>query len=236
MNFVEEMMNKQVDAGRNRFQVLGSFDPRAQTRHPGTSALGLQCRARVPRGPLALLEFTGALPRACLFSNWRSSTNDDETRAMLASPAFDPHQTVLVAEPIPASATAGTNQPASAVPINTNYESVRIEMDTDVKVPSVLLLNDRYSPKWHVTVDGKPEPLLRCNFIMRGVALQPGKHDVVFQYENPKGLIYTSFAAVAFAIGLCGWVVLSGKPASPRTVPPPANKPRHAAAKAAARA
>ena len=37
--------------------------------------------------------------------------------------------------------------------------------------PAVLLLNDRITPEWRVWVDQKPAPLLRCNYLMRGVYL-----------------------------------------------------------------
>jgi hypothetical protein len=46
--------------------------------------------------------------------------------------------------------------------------------------PAVLLLNDRYDSDWKVWVDRKPETLLRCNYLTRGVYLQPGAHVVEF--------------------------------------------------------
>src|ERR1019366_1119699 len=41
-------------------------------------------------GPFALFEFTGALPRAKLYSNWQVSTNDAATLKELAAKEFDP--------------------------------------------------------------------------------------------------------------------------------------------------
>jgi hypothetical protein len=79
-----------------------------------------------------------------------------------------------------------------------------------VKVPSVLLLCDRFNPKWQVWVDGKQEKLLRCNFIERGVFLQPGKHDVEFRFVSPNGPLYVSFIAIAFGLLLCGWLAVAG--------------------------
>ena len=52
-------------------------------------------------GGYALFEFTGALPRAKLYSNWQVNTNDDATLKTLASTNFDPWQTVLVSMPLP---------------------------------------------------------------------------------------------------------------------------------------
>jgi hypothetical protein len=51
-------------------------------------------------GAYAVFDFTGALPRTKLYSSWMVITNDAALR-LLASPDFDPHQTVLVANPSP---------------------------------------------------------------------------------------------------------------------------------------
>jgi len=57
-------------------------------------------------GQFALMEFTGALPKARLYGNWQVQTNDAAALERLASRDFEPAQTVLVADAIaPATAT-----------------------------------------------------------------------------------------------------------------------------------
>ena len=73
----------------------------------------------------------------------------------------------------------------------------------------MLLLNDRYDPNWRVWVDGKPEPLLRCNYIMRGVYLTPGAHTVEFKFSLPSGPLYVSLSAIGLGILLCGLLMVS---------------------------
>ena len=70
-------------------------------------------------------------------------------------------------------------------------------------MPSVLLLNDRYDPNWTVRVDGKPVPLLRCNYIMRGVYLPAGPHTVEFQFQLPLGPLKITLAAIACGGSCC---------------------------------
>jgi uncharacterized membrane protein YfhO len=72
----------------------------------------------------------------------------------------------------------------------------------------VLLLNDKYDPNWQVLVDGHPAPLLRCNFIMRGVSLAPGPHQVEFHFRPPHQGLYVSLTGVALGLGLCGCLAL----------------------------
>ena len=152
------------------------------------------------------------------------NTNDEATLKELTSTNFDPHQTVLVADSVPAPAAASTNQSAGTVRIKDNYQPKRVELEADVKTPSVLLLNDKYNPHWKVTVDGKPETMLRCNFIMRGVYLQPGPHTVVFSYEPPIKGLYVSLAAIALGFVLLGFLAVS-KPGEEEVLPAPSPAP-----------
>ena len=85
-------------------------------------------------GPLAVIEFTGALPRASLIANWRVNTNDAETLQTLADPNFDVHQTVLVADPIDHAPPPGPNPGTGTVAI-TDYAPKRIVLSADVNTP-----------------------------------------------------------------------------------------------------
>jgi hypothetical protein len=60
-------------------------------------------------------------------------------------------------------------------------------------------------------VDGKPETLLRCNYVMRGVYVTPGKHVVEFRFEPPATSLYVSLTSIAVGIGLCAFLIVSRK-------------------------
>jgi hypothetical protein len=220
-----EALNQQVDPGKNRFRLLQPFDLAPKPGKIGQTAGEFTAVTNGP-GHLGVIEFTGALPRAQLYSNWQVNTNDESTLALLGNPAFDVHQQVLVANPIPAPLPANTNQAAGTVQIKDNYEPKRIELDTNVKVPSVLLLNDKFNADWKAWVDGKPEPILRANYIMRGIYLQPGQHDIVFRYEPPFGIFYVSLSAVIFGIILLGFLVVSKPKQEVAAAPAPVEKPK----------
>jgi hypothetical protein len=88
----------------------------------------------------------------------------------------------------------------------------------------VLLLNDRFDPNWNVRVDGKPETLLRCNYIMRGVYLPPGAHTVEFRFQPPVGPLYVSLAAIGAGLLLLGFGLVTTLTSEPQ-VPAPAPRP-----------
>jgi hypothetical protein len=205
-----DILNNHVDPGRGRFRVHTAF--RLAPKPGVTTATREEQLTAVadPKGPFALFEFTGALPRAKLFSQWTVNTNDESTLAMLVDRAFDPSERVLVANdvPPPQVAPSGTNAVVGTVqlvlpPDHRRPDPKRVTLKTDSAVASILLLNDHYHPDWTVTVDGKKEPLLRCNFIMRGVYLPAGKHLVEFRFQPPATSFYVSLSSLIVALGLC---------------------------------
>jgi hypothetical protein len=186
---------------------------------------GMDGMTAVPdtNGDYAVMEFTGALPRAKLYSNWQVNPSGRESLDLLVNPSFDPAQTVLVAGGVPAPApAAATNQDPGTVEI-TSYAPKDVVLKSDVRSPAVLLLNDRFEPAWKVTVDGTPQTVLRCNYLMRGVYLEPGLHTVEFKYQPPFHALYISLAALGVGIVLLGVVVVAEWRAPvPVLVPDPA--------------
>ncbi len=193
---------QQLEPGKNRFQVVQSFDmvPKAGVAAENLTIDDLDWVLK-PEGRFALVEFTGALPRAKLYSNWKKSTNDSEALKQLASPDFNPHESVFVEGDLPFAATTGTNQSGS-VSI-TRYTPKQITLTVSNSVPSVLVYNDKVSANWRATVDGKTETIVRANHIMRGIPVPSGSHVVNMVYSAPMTGLYVSCAGI-----LLGFVAL----------------------------
>jgi hypothetical protein len=125
------------------------------------------------------------------------------------SPNFDAWKTVLVSTPLPTTPALGAiNQNLGTVEFK-SYAPKDIVLSTHADTPTVLLFNDKFDPNWSVFVDGNSAPLLRCNFIMRGVYLTPGAHMVEFQFKLPNGLLYVSLTAIGIGIFLAGCLFFS---------------------------
>ena len=190
---------------------LGPKEPGKEIKSYDDVAVSIQTN-----GPLALIEFHGALPRAGLFANWRSGLSDDEVLATLPRKTWNPHQEVLIAEEIPVSEISDTN----ATVVGAHYESYdpkRIVLSTEATTSTVLLLNDKHHPAWKVTVDGRPAKLLRANYLMRGVYLPPGKHKVEFQFAPSENSIRVSLSG--FGLGALAVLILVFLPRSVTTDP-----------------
>ena len=220
-----ELLNQQLDAGKSRFRIAKLFNLAAKPDADPAGPRGEQITTAIAtNGALAVFDFTGALPRAKLYAQWKVSTNEPtQLRAWaktiqarvppewatalaaqtdadlatlhdLADPAFDPAQTVLLSEPL--SVAPGTNQNPGEVKF-ASYAPKHIVLQAQTAVPAVLLLNDKYDPNWQVTVDGQPAALLRCNYLMRGVQIPKGEHRVEFHFRPPLNGFYVSLAALA---------------------------------------
>ena len=231
-----DVMNAQLDPARHRFQIVRRFNiglkPDVQ-QYDGDSA-ELTAYADT-NGPYALFEFTGALPRAKLYTTWQTNTADDLknfstnslnpmdslifseagtngflTLKKLASPSFDPEQTVLLEAPLPGASPTATNETNGTVAFE-SYAPKKIVLSVNAPAPSVLLLNDHYDPNWHVTIDGQAAPLLKANFIMQGVLVPAGQHTVEYEFSLPNKPFYVTVSAILVGFVLCGVLIYRGR-------------------------
>jgi serine/threonine protein kinase len=182
------LLNQQLDPQQERFRIAERFNilPKPGLEHPNT----LEDLTAVPdtNGPFALFEFTAALPRAKLYSSWQVRTNDQSALEEILSPAFDPERSVIVSTAVPGNHTSANSAINQSEVQFLSYAPKHIVAQASPSVPSILLLNDRFSTDWQVMVDGRPATLLKCNYIMRGVYLEPGSHKVEFRFHLPISL------------------------------------------------
>ena len=163
-------------------------------------------------GPFAVLEFTGALPRAKFYTDWQTGLSDAQTLQQLRAPDWDPARQVLLSEKIAGTTPSPTSATSEAS--ITQYAPKHITVKTRSTAPGILLLNDRWHPDWKVTVDGQSTPLLRANFLMRGVSVAAGEHTVEYRFDPPHQTLWVSLAAVATGLLLVGILILAPKPSS----------------------
>jgi hypothetical protein len=233
-----EALNQQLDPGRNRFQVVERFDLVPKPGLTEVQSLDQLTAVSNTNGQYAIFSFNGALPRARLYTDWQVATNDPVavnqlqaatnandlellkkvgtndflTLKKLASSQFDPEKTVLLAAPLssPSSALTASNAPGGTVDF-VSYAPKYVVLHAKAAAPSVLLLNDKYDSNWKVTLDGKPERLLRCNYIMRGIQVPAGDHRIEFRFQPPITGLYVSVAAIALGLGLIGFLAVASR-------------------------
>jgi hypothetical protein len=190
-----DFLNQQFDPSLQRFRLRSTFNILPKPGNTEVTRLAQLTTRIESNATYAIFEFQGALPRAALYPQWESVSDDQAALQRLADTAFDPHTHLLVHADLSPAATTSVSTPGT-VSIE-SYEPKRIRLRARTDTPAVLLLNDRYHPDWKVTVDRAPVPLLRCNHIMRGVLLESGEHVVEFEFKPAALGLYISLTAVA---------------------------------------
>ena len=205
-----QYLNQTMDPQKNRFRVHSEFNLAAKEGIANPTALDHIEAEIVPNGPFAIIEFTGALPRAGFYSSWQVLTNDSESLARLTSDEFNPREQVIVNMVAPFPPTTNSTAVTNTVQV-ASYQPREWRLEVENESAGVLLLNDRFDDDWSVSVNNKPDRLLRCNYLMRGVYLEPGKHTVVFRYSVPKRGLYISLASICTGLIIAGYLGFSSR-------------------------
>src|SRR5204863_8179113 len=92
---------------------------------------------------------------------------------------FDPRQVALVEEG-PDEDFAPLARAAQAQIVETR--SNRVTVAAESATPAFLVLADVIYPGWQARLDDAPVPLLRTDYVLRGVRVPAGRHRVTFEF------------------------------------------------------
>jgi hypothetical protein len=141
-----------------------------------------------------------AVPRASVVSSWRVVDSGTEALRAVLVRGFDPsREAVLEDDPgFPAPAGGTTAGTARYEPLGT--KSARILVSTPV--PAVVLVRTVADPNWRATLDGRPVPVLRADYVIQAVAVPAGSHTIVLSYDDP----WIGYGALGSALALAAIV------------------------------
>ncbi|MEA1926937.1 MAG: hypothetical protein U9N73_01930 [Candidatus Auribacterota bacterium] len=89
----------------------------------------------------------------------------------------------------------------------------RIRIDVKVAAPSMLVMTDLYHPDWRATMNGKPVPIHRVNYLQRGIWCPPGEYQIMMIFRPgslTRGLVGTAIGILVFS-GLILMAVRQGR-------------------------
>jgi len=194
-----ETLNDQLDPHQRRFHIHSCFEILTLTN-------GSPFVRTNETGPFALLEFTGALPRTKLYSQWRLVTDDEASRQLISDVKFSPYETVVVTGDdleLSSSSMISKTNGNSGVDEATivDYAPTRIIINTRSSGAAMLLLNEKHDPNWTATVDGRSVKIHRANYLMRAVLVPAGEHKIEFSFQ-PRRVAFWATLSTSIA-GLC---------------------------------
>lgn len=136
---------------------------------------------------IRIYENASVMPRAFLVGQAIVVNNGQAALTRLQDSEVDVRQTAVLELPLPAGVVLPTAGSAAGASIGsasiTSYENESVVIRTNASRESILVLTDPYFPGWTARVDGQAVPILRANYLFRGVVVPGGAHTVTFTYE-----------------------------------------------------
>jgi hypothetical protein len=118
----------------------------------------------------------------------------------MKSPDFMPQQIVIL-EHDPHLAMPDTSLNYTPVNIK-SYSANKIACSVKIDQAGILVMTDNWHPDWKVFVDGKEEKIYRANYTFRAVPLEPGSHEVVFEYISGSFNTGKIISIIAFLLAI----------------------------------
>lgn len=156
---------------------------------------------------VVVYENLGALPRAWFVDEVRHVTEAESILDLMAEESFDPRRMAYVESPI-----EGVGKPENAQVKQTKAELHELEYNVSTDEDAFLVLSEVYYPAgWSATLDGKELPIYPVNYVLRGLKIPKGEHQLklVFAPASYKRGITLSLIGILLAlIALVGGLVL----------------------------
>jgi hypothetical protein len=96
-------------------------------------------------------------------------------------------------------------RPIEAIPARVSaYTPNRIAIEVDGTEPGFLVLSEVWYPGWLARIDGRPAPIRRVEGSLRGLELEPGRHQIEFRFSpGPAlaGLALSALSTLALLLG-----------------------------------
>ncbi len=116
-----------------------------------------------------------AMPRAWIVGAQRVVEGEDAQLAAVTDPAFDPRREAIVGAPVEGLDGGGGTAKV------TRIEPDRMEVTASGR--GLVVMSDVHFPGWHATVDGRDADIERVDYLLRGVAVGDGEHEIVLEYR-----------------------------------------------------
>lgn len=146
------------------------------------------------------------MPRAWLVGQVDQVTSDDIAIKNVVSPTYDIRNRAVVVvnpdEPLPASVRLPAAPATGTAQVVERTGGAKSVYETDASAPSMLVISEAYYPGWHARVDGRDVPLLRVDYMMRGVPLDSGKHRVEVYFESAPVIQGATLSLLTLAVAL----------------------------------
>ncbi|HPZ08455.1 MAG TPA: YfhO family protein, partial [Candidatus Eremiobacteraeota bacterium] len=130
-----------------------------------------------------IIDLKNPYERAFIVRDYKVIKEDNKILEMLKSKEFNPEK-ILILKEDPGVKTKNQELVEEKVSI-TEFEPdyIRIEINPEVKEPSLLFLSEIYYPGWKAKVHGEERKVYRANYLFRAISLKQGDKIVEFYFS-----------------------------------------------------
>ena len=110
---------------------------------------------------------------------------EEALRRISRDPDFDPRRIALLEvnpDELP-QLTPGASVSKPMMARLVRYEPTHLTIETDAELPTVLVVSEIFYPGWEATVDDRPTPIMLTNYLLRGVYVPSGRHQIQMRYR-----------------------------------------------------
>jgi hypothetical protein len=151
-------------------------------------------RPLVTEDGYTLFELDGWEPRVSVVTSWRVAASGVPALQRVLEPDFDPAAEAIVEGDPGLQASPGAPT-GTATYLERWPEDVRISVDAPA--PAVVVVRNAWDVGWRAAVDGRPAPVLRTDYLLQGIPVPAGRHEIRLTYHEP---------AIGLGLALSGWV------------------------------
>jgi len=200
----------QISQGRLNENALDLLSTRyiiSRRQIPGT-----QVAHRGQQSGLVVLENPDALPRAFFVGETDVVEDPQNTWERLRSRSFNPRRTALLAAPLEKEVAPINSASTTRVDLQT-FTPPEIRWTVETDAPRLFVASEMYYPAgWNAYLDGEPVPIHRVNYLLRGVHIPAGEHELVMRFEPTVHEVGTWISAVATLGTYGGIAAIVGTP------------------------
>jgi hypothetical protein len=140
-----------------------------------------------------------ALGNAWTVSDVKWVSNPDEEILFLNNSLFDPSKIAVIDNKYKHLIGDVLNSGKSKVEL-VKYKANQLDYKIDSKNDELIVFSEIFYDKgWKAYVDGVETPHVRLNYILRGLKVKSGKHEIIFKYDLP---IYNAASLISFSSSL----------------------------------
>lgn len=205
-DYIDEMfINPQTGLpDDNALDLLGARYVVARGRLPGTQVV-----YQGEQTGIFVLENSDAAARAYFVGEARM-VDLGEQIAEIRDEEFDPRRTALVSEPVE---TSPIDASSTAEVDLKGFSPREITWSVSTDAPRLMVANEIYYPAgWEALIDGEEVPIHRVNYLLRGVEVPEGEHEVEMRF-NPASHrlgVWISAIATFLVYGLAAGIIGHG--------------------------